>query len=327
MQERALPLQDHPSFSATTADALLEAVSVRLGASIIAAATPRSLNALANHRRLTTSELWFCSYGTPLSLRFGGGEYLRLQLPHRGRGATWIGSQLHPVTAQFACVSAAEATIDFQADFEQIVWRVDQAALSRKLGALVGVTGATRLQFRPTLRLDTSRARALMAVVNALLEAIRQSKEQRNDLVIAELEHGLMTSLLTAGEHNLRSLFDAPPKLESAATVRRAEEYLAAHLELAFDVEALAAHCNTSVRSLYRTFRKLRGETPMQFLKQQRLLRAERLLTSPDNTLSVTEIAFACGFADLSQFSRDFARAFGTPPSQALRRVAGTHSK
>jgi transcriptional regulator GlxA family with amidase domain len=35
---------------------------------------------------------------------------------------------------------------------------------------------------------------------------------------------------------------------------------------------------------------------------------------------SVTEVAFACGFDDLSHFSREYSRAYGEAPSAVLRR-------
>ena len=51
-----------------------------------------------------------------------------------------------------------------------------------------------------------------------------------------------------------------------------------------------------------------------------RIGRACRLLA--ENELNVTEIAFACGFENLSNFNRQFLRLKGTSPSQFRKAVA-----
>jgi AraC-like DNA-binding protein len=70
-----------------------------------------------------------------------------------------------------------------------------------------------------------------------------------------------------------------------------------------------------------RVFRRTLGVTPHQHLVRARLRRAARLLAASD--LPVTEIAYECGFADLSNFVRSFHRAAGRSPG-AFRRHART---
>jgi len=55
-------------------------------------------------------------------------------------------------------------------------------------------------------------------------------------------------------------------------------------------------------------------------LNQLRIGRACRLLA--ESELSVTEIALACGFANLSNFNRQFARLKQTTPREYRRRLA-----
>jgi AraC family transcriptional regulator len=62
-----------------------------------------------------------------------------------------------------------------------------------------------------------------------------------------------------------------------------------------------------------RTFRAIVGMTPHQFILHTRLHRAAvRLRRTAD---SISQIAFAAGFNDLSSFNRLFARIMGTRPS------------
>ena len=82
------------------------------------------------------------------------------------------------------------------------------------------------------------------------------------------------------------------------------------------DAEALAALAGISVRQMERLFAERLHERPMGFYLKLRLEKAERLITY--STMSMQEIAVACGFSSLPLFSRNFRARYGRPPS-ALR--------
>lgn len=77
-------------------------------------------------------------------------------------------------------------------------------------------------------------------------------------------------------------------------------------------IEDLARVCNLSQGAFLRAFRETVGKTPHQFLTQQRVEKAQDLLAF--STLTISEIAAACGFADQSHFTRVFSRAVGIAP-------------
>ena len=57
------------------------------------------------------------------------------------------------------------------------------------------------------------------------------------------------------------------------------------------------------------------GESPLQYLKKTRLLKAKAALLFEG--LGVEEAAYEVGYASASQFSREFKRYFRVPPSEA----------
>ena len=80
-------------------------------------------------------------------------------------------------------------------------------------------------------------------------------------------------------------------------------------------VRTIAARHKVTPRYVQRLFEEA-GSTFTEYVVEQRLVRAHRLLTaarSSDQTL--TAIAFEVGFGDLSYFNRAFRRRFGAPPS------------
>lgn len=82
-------------------------------------------------------------------------------------------------------------------------------------------------------------------------------------------------------------------------------------------LDAIARAAGMTSFHLLRTFSRVLGLTPHQYLIRARLRHAARLLT--DEGSSVTHIAAAVGFADLSNFIRTFGRAAGISPQEFRR--------
>jgi AraC family transcriptional regulator of adaptative response / DNA-3-methyladenine glycosylase II len=76
----------------------------------------------------------------------------------------------------------------------------------------------------------------------------------------------------------------------------------------------LANELDVSDRHLRRSFKKVYGVTPVKYLQSARLLMAKRLLT--DSALSVTDIAFACGFHSLRRFNELFLNSYRFSPTK-----------
>jgi AraC family transcriptional regulator, positive regulator of tynA and feaB len=84
----------------------------------------------------------------------------------------------------------------------------------------------------------------------------------------------------------------------------------------------IAGELGVSSRTLVRVF-SARNETVMRRVFDERLRQAVKLLATRDTAhRSVTQIAFTCGFNDISHFGRIFARRMHTTPSQWRRRDA-----
>lgn len=83
----------------------------------------------------------------------------------------------------------------------------------------------------------------------------------------------------------------------------------------------IAREIGISSRTLARLF-AVNQETVMRRVFAERLRQAARLLAAPESAhRSVTEIAFACGFNDLSHFGRLFAGTTRMTPSEWRRRA------
>jgi AraC-like DNA-binding protein len=98
-----------------------------------------------------------------------------------------------------------------------------------------------------------------------------------------------------------------------AERIHAVRERLDTAYEEEHSVSALARDVGMSLFHFTRVFVELVGQPPHRYLAETRLNAAHAMLREGRG---VTETCFACGFNNLSHFSRSFARRFGAPPSR-----------
>jgi AraC-like DNA-binding protein len=322
--QQTRPLAAHPAFAASSLDRLAEAVQSQLGAKLVKLPKhDRAIDARANRVKLRQSELWYCAYGMPLTLKLPHSNYVRVQFQRRGIAATWMGKDMVAVTDTQACISSGAVDIDFAADYEQVVWLVPQQTLAQKLAAMTGRPLRSGLDFDAALDLTEPRAANLKPLLDCLLQAVDMTGTAPSPTVLVELEQAFMASFLAASHHGGRSLLDNDAPRTAPWQVRRVENYIEANWNRSNTIEDLVAVSGTSARTLFRTFKQSRGCSPLEFARRLRLENARRLLENPTASTTVTEVASACGFNDLGRFSKDFAGTFGELPSAVLSRNKG----
>jgi AraC-like DNA-binding protein len=104
------------------------------------------------------------------------------------------------------------------------------------------------------------------------------------------------------------------------ADVVRALGWLRGHLADPINLEQLASVAGVRPRTLEAHFKSFLGTTPLGWLRRMRFAHARRELESGRTDASVTGIALASGFAQLSRFATEYRALFGELPSATLRR-------
>jgi AraC family transcriptional regulator len=90
-------------------------------------------------------------------------------------------------------------------------------------------------------------------------------------------------------------------------------EYIEDHLTEELNLEKLAGVSDYSPYHFQRLFKKTMGETPAGYVKRLRLENAAHMLIY-ETGLTITDIAFSCGFSSLSYFTYSFSENFGVSP-------------
>ena len=138
--------------------------------------------------------------------------------------------------------------------------------------------------------------------------------------VAQELLLRVTTHLRLAGRRRADPLAapsaDEPPASRDIRLLLRARELLRSELARPHGIDSLARELATNRTTLSRVFRVHLGCSVMDYLREQRLRRAQRLLKTTD--LKIGPIADAVGYRNARDLTRAFRARFGITPS-ALR--------
>ncbi len=274
----------------------------------------------ANHWQSENIGLSYITFGAPVELEFPGANFFR-QAFVRGGADIRFNRIERQVTSDKSCVVPPETlvTAAFRPAFEHLGLRIKADAVLNKLAALIGATPSRKLVFDPATRVDDTRTAKIRRMLTFFAGELDSTSSVPSPTLV-ELEQALIVSFLCNNPHNYTAFLERRTRPSASWQVRRAEEYIEAHWNQAVTIEDLARETSSSGRSLFRQFRKSRGQSPMAFLKDVRLRHARDMLERSGLSPSVTETAIECGFGNLGHFATDYFKRFGERPSDTVKR-------
>ena len=113
---------------------------------------------------------------------------------------------------------------------------------------------------------------------------------------------------------------DQPLPEPSGVTLAVLRDWMIANLHESMNLHELADRALVSVRTLTRRFRSETGVSPLEWLAEQRVRRAQELLEHSD--LSIELLARECGFTSTEALRAHFRRVLHTTPQQYRRTFA-----
>ena len=159
-------------------------------------------------------------------------------------------------------------------------------------------------------------AMATGEVTLPLLDAFRRLLEladrPQDAPVLAPLLHREIVYRLLTGEagSRLRQMASADSQSHQIArAVKRIKTNYAEPLR----VEDLAREARMSVSTFHHRFKALTALSPVQYQKRLRLAEARRLMLAEN--VDASTAAYRVGYESASQFSREYKRQFGAPPT------------
>ncbi|WP_408897570.1 AraC family transcriptional regulator [Nocardioides sp. R1-1] len=286
---------------------------------------PHALTVRAGGGRLATSlthvplrdvSVNLLRYGAEVTVSSGDGvldDYL-LTLPVAGAGRFRYGDLEAVAQRDRGVIIGPHREFEFRFDtaWDQVVVRLDRTRVEAVAAALTGEVGPVHFDLalhEGVVSLDGLLESAVSLVDTAAVE-------QRPQL-LWQLE-GLIIETLLLAQPNNRTSTGPDGVGPVSARVRQAVDFMIDRLGEPVTVTEVAQACGMSVRSLQAAFRRELDASPVQWLRAQRLERAHALLASGAPGLSVTDVAYRCGFFHLGEFGAAFRARYGVTPSALL---------
>lgn len=171
----------------------------------------------------------------------------------------------------------------------------------------------SKLDMRFT-KLDGTVLRGIGAAAIALAS---QSIDGLPELLVESLTMTLAAAVVISLSDSARHLIANSKNGLSRERLRRVIDYIEANIYKAIGLTEIASVAALSPFHFSRSFRERMGVSPMRYVSGRRVEAARRMLAT--TTFSLTQIAYACGFASPSHFSTTFKSFTGRTPGDVRR--------
>lgn len=279
----------------------------------------RRLDVWHNRVTLGESSLNVLHYGAEVLIDPGErGDFYLMQLPLAGRASISCGGDDVEVNDDVLSVlrPCARSRMRWSHDCTMLLLQ----APSRLVHGYVGEGEA-----RP--RMAPSRCRhdpEVAAWCQAMLDLARNIDQfgaqwQAHPSALASIEAFLLTAFSYLVAEPCAQATSAPVE---ARSLRRAKEYIHAHLDRPLLLAEIARHACVSPRTLELVFKRHGEPSPLAYARRQRLNAAHAALrqaTREGRALAVTDVALTYGFVHMGRFSAQYRTQFGCLPSETLK--------
>jgi len=319
-------------FRVASADRLEDALAIQMSRSTVYRISSPDRDEAYRFRlnlaSLAGMRIGFVSHGRPTRVDARGSTSVSIIWTENGHGSvTTCGRSIMTSTDQGAlAVPDQECSFDYGQNCRRIDFGFVPGIMERYLTLTLGVSPRGSFSLHPVFDMSAGVGAALKRFVGFVTaeldcgEAILTSPG-----AAMGLQDAVLSMLLHHHPHSHSRQFDSHARTAVPAMVRRVEDYLATQATEAVSMTDLASVAGVGLRTIQATFKKHRGYSPQEFLKSIRLDEAHGQLRS-GHASRVIDVAFACGFTKLSQFSSDYEKRFGELPSTTLRRERGNSS-
>jgi len=250
-------------------------------------------------------------------------------IPVRGRLATSVRGQEFLCDPSrgfvFSYPTMGPSRMDIDAGGGRLTVVLFRQGVERQLAALLGRPADTRfmppVEFAPAIDLGTGYGRNIARYAYLALGDVERGGLSAHTAVAGSVfEQFIITELLLSHPHNYSRALHGPAPSIVPRDVRRAIDYIQAHLGDCVRLTDIIEAAGVPGRTLFKHFENHRGVSPMRYLREARFEKVREALLRADPQDNVTEIAMGLGFSHMGRFAVEYRRRFGECPSATLRK-------
>lgn len=210
--------------------------------------------------------------------------------------------------------------IEMISHFRCIAVAIDMDVLEDQLAQVIGMPVANGINFEIPMDLKNGSVASWWR----LIEFVESEFKHAHSLFVdgsgvQDLERTLITNLLSCQPHQYSDHLSGRGPVVAPVHVRRAEVFIQANARSDIGLADIVEASGVARRTLYDAFKRFRGITPMNLLKNVRLDGAYDELSRPEVRKSITDVALGWGFKHTGRFSMAYKKRYGESPSATLQ--------
>lgn len=269
----------------------------------------------------------YLSYGADVVVNPGYlGTFYLFQLPLKGQARIQHRGDDMTANAGFGTILNPDRTsrLHWDAQCHQLLFQIDRTHLETVAQALTGTPLPGPVRFDTAVDFSTAAGQEIRRRFMACAVAVEQGAVFTGSLssIDIQIEFDLVQTLLTHHSSNISHIIERSDGETKPRDIRRALDYMHAHLCEYITLFDIARAADVNVRTLQKGFRQTLGITPMQALRNARLDMAHYMLQVRQDLPSVSDTAYSSGFSHLGRFSSYYRTRFGHAPSETTRNRA-----
>ncbi|MFL9674533.1 helix-turn-helix domain-containing protein [Pseudomonas sp. 2822-17] len=197
---------------------------------------------------------------------------------------------------------------------------IDNSDMFRYLSVLLGTPPKTRVHFdKPNP--EVWKSRFIIGLVNTIFDLGENSRAPL-EKVASSLKETMVGFVLSNFKNNYSRALDsaAGVAIPTPYEIKKAAEYMIANTDPELTVGEIAIFAGISVRSLQTGFKRYKNMSPIEFLRNERLLKSKELISKGGTLARPQEVACQVGFSNYHVFCKYYMQSFGEHPTVTFQK-------
>lgn len=282
--------------------------------------TPKKLNVRLNGFKFGSSALYDLKYSAPVEIVMNkDSESYLFRISIEGQCDIWQEQHQFHQSPGVMTVSHpnSQHRITTNHHCRNIILKLTKADVETQLANMLGYSSSAPLLFDSYLPCSSDGMASIIETIDYLCHAYYNIQ---NWLLISEsFTDYLIQLILLKVPNNYSQQLNAKSQLVLPHYMKKAKHYIAQNLKLNITLSELSERCGVSARTLQKGFNQYFNQTPIEFIRDQRLelIHLQLQLGSSDET--VTDIMLRNGINSFGHFSKIYKKRYGCVPSQTLK--------
>lgn len=201
-----------------------------------------------------------------------------------------------------------------------LIIQIDRAMMERHVAATID-RRADRVEFSPFVPLAGGIGDVIGAQARQMMQIAETVACKRTARFIQRKLCDALIGLLIAGvPNNYSNLIEGPSRGPAPVHVKRVEDFIRAHASQDMSIPELTQIAGVSLRTLQNGFRRFRGLTLTDAIREVRLEQWRALLQTAGKGARASDLALSAGLMHYGRAAESYRQRYGEKPSETLRR-------